>query len=60
MTFNNTNERWDQQEESLKTDKQKKNLSQINSLTFGSTTAKPFMYQPFLRVKRALAKVLAI
>ena len=42
MTFNNTNECWDQQEESLKTDKQKKNLSQINSLTLGSTTAKPF------------------
>lgn len=27
MTFNNTNECWDQQEESLKTDKQKKNVS---------------------------------
>lgn len=34
MTFNNTNECWDQQEKSLKTDKQKKNLSQLNSLTW--------------------------
>lgn len=60
VTFNNTNECWDQQEKSLKTDKQqKKNLSQVNSLMW-EYNCQPFMYQPFLRIQRPLTKALAI